>query len=47
MLLVLSIALLGRQVRAEERHLTAMHGAEYIRWASSAGRFVPGIGRFK
>lgn len=33
------------QVRLEERHLLAMHGDAYRRYAARTGRFVPGIGR--
>jgi protein-S-isoprenylcysteine O-methyltransferase Ste14 len=35
----------SRQVRLEERHLLALHGAAYGRYASRVGRFVPGVGR--
>jgi protein-S-isoprenylcysteine O-methyltransferase Ste14 len=35
----------SRQVRLEERHLLALHGDAYRRYASRVGRFVPGIGR--
>jgi protein-S-isoprenylcysteine O-methyltransferase Ste14 len=35
----------SRQVRLEERHLLALHGAAYRRYASRVGRFVPGVGR--
>jgi protein-S-isoprenylcysteine O-methyltransferase Ste14 len=39
------ILLFGMQARAEERHLRATHGAEYVAWASRVGRFVPGVGK--
>jgi protein-S-isoprenylcysteine O-methyltransferase Ste14 len=32
-------------VRLEERHLLAMHGDAYRRYAARTGRFVPGLGR--
>jgi len=41
--LVVGIELQVRLV--EEPHLLRTHGDAYARWASSAGRFVPGIGR--
>lgn len=34
------------QVRLEEQHLGRLHGADYARYASRVGRFVPGLGRF-
>lgn len=34
----------GLQARLEERHLLAMHGDAYRRYASRTGRFLPGIG---
>ena len=33
------------QVRVEERHLVALHGEAYARYASRVGRFVPCLGR--
>jgi protein-S-isoprenylcysteine O-methyltransferase Ste14 len=34
------------QVRlVEEPYLAATHGTAYLRYAASAGRFLPGIGR--
>lgn len=32
------------QTRREERHLLALHGAQFRAYASKVGRFVPGIG---
>lgn len=31
--------------RVEEPHLTASHGSAYLDWATTSGRFVPGLGR--
>jgi protein-S-isoprenylcysteine O-methyltransferase Ste14 len=43
--LVLGLAGLEVQVRSvEEPHLLHTHGEAYRRWASTAGRFVPGLG---
>lgn len=39
-------ATVAMQTRLEERHLLAMHGETYRRYASRVGRFIPGIGRF-
>jgi protein-S-isoprenylcysteine O-methyltransferase Ste14 len=36
---------IARQVRLEERHLLALHGDAYRRYAARVGRFVPGVGR--
>jgi len=36
---------IGWQVRLEERHLVALHGDAYLRYASRTGRFLPGVGR--
>lgn len=51
---VWSLALFGAglcavavQARLEERHLLAMHGDDYRRYASRTGRFVPGVGRLR
>ncbi len=41
------VALFGVQVRAEEEHLLKRHGDRYRAYASSVGRFVPGIGRLR
>lgn len=35
------------QVRREEWHLIALHGAAYRKYASRVGRFVPGVGRMR
>ena len=35
----------GGQTRAEEEHLTAIHGERYCAYAARVGRFVPGVGR--
>jgi protein-S-isoprenylcysteine O-methyltransferase Ste14 len=40
------MTMLGMQARLEERHLVHMHGEAYRAYARSAGRFVPGIGRW-
>lgn len=43
---VLLVVALEMQVRlVEEPNLRDVHGAAYERWAISAGRFVPGVGR--
>ncbi len=39
------VYVLGLQVRLEEEHLLALHGARYREYASRVGRFVPGVGR--
>lgn len=35
------------QTRLEERHLLAMHGDAYLRYAQRTGRFIPGLGRLR
>lgn len=36
------------QVRwVEEPHLRAIHGSTYLVWASTSGRFLPGVGRLQ
>jgi len=45
----ISLAFLGAmmvslQARLEEEHLIGLHAAEYLRWARSVGRFLPGVG---
>ncbi|MDP7113615.1 MAG: isoprenylcysteine carboxylmethyltransferase family protein [Myxococcota bacterium] len=40
-----STLLIMLQARLEEQHLLALHGPVYGRYASEAGRFLPGIGR--
>jgi protein-S-isoprenylcysteine O-methyltransferase Ste14 len=35
------------QTRLEERHLLALHGEAYRRYAERTGRFVPGVGRLR
>jgi protein-S-isoprenylcysteine O-methyltransferase Ste14 len=40
---LVALQLWVRQV--EEPHLAATHGAGYVDWAATSGRFVPGIGR--
>lgn len=46
--LVALIVALEVQVRAvEEPYLTATHGPDYRSYASSAGRFLPGVGRLR
>jgi protein-S-isoprenylcysteine O-methyltransferase Ste14 len=48
LLLVTAVFLLVRvQVRAEERHLTRLHGEDYLAYASRVGRFLPGIGMLR
>ena len=45
--LVAIVSTLEYHVRAvEEPYLVRVHGTEYTRWASHAGRFLPGLGRF-
>jgi protein-S-isoprenylcysteine O-methyltransferase Ste14 len=45
--LVILLVVLEVQVRAvEEPYLLRTHGASYRKYASTTGRFVPGIGRF-
>ena len=48
--IVALLAILGTleyHVRAvEEPYLRRVHGPAYVQWASQAGRFVPGVGRF-
>jgi protein-S-isoprenylcysteine O-methyltransferase Ste14 len=39
------IETIALQVRAEERHLAAEHGDVFRRYASTVGRFLPGIGK--
>ncbi|HJZ97958.1 MAG TPA: hypothetical protein VKE70_15715, partial [Candidatus Solibacter sp.] len=46
-LVAAAFVLFGVQARAEERHLRATHGAEYVNWAATVGRFVPGVGRLQ
>jgi len=29
----------------EEEHLVALHGEDYLGWARTVGRFLPGVGR--
>lgn len=31
--------------RVEEPYLRAVHGSTYLAWASTSGRFIPGVGR--
>jgi protein-S-isoprenylcysteine O-methyltransferase Ste14 len=38
--------IISLQVRMEERHLLALHGWTYGRYAARVGRFVPWLGRF-
>ena len=40
-----STLLIMLQARLEEQHLLALHGEAYRRYASAAGRFLPGLGR--
>lgn len=43
---VLTLVTLEAQVRlVEEPHLRSVHGASYERWAATAGRFLPSLGR--
>ncbi|MDP8257547.1 MAG: isoprenylcysteine carboxylmethyltransferase family protein, partial [Candidatus Alcyoniella australis] len=42
--MVLVFALISVQVRIEERHLVALHGEAYLRYAGRVGRFMPGLG---
>lgn len=44
--LVCLVALQVQTRLVEEPHLREMHGADYRRYGSSVGRFVPGLGRF-
>jgi protein-S-isoprenylcysteine O-methyltransferase Ste14 len=44
---VAALLTIGRQTRLEERHLLAMHGDAYRRYAARTGRFVPGVGRLQ
>ena len=42
----LAVVTIGVQVRlVEEPNLRRVHGADYLRWASRTGRFLPGLGR--
>jgi protein-S-isoprenylcysteine O-methyltransferase Ste14 len=41
---VIHLALLQWEARREERHLLRVHGDEYRRYASRAGRFLPKLG---
>lgn len=44
--LVMFVVAVELQVRVvEEPYLRALHGSEYETWATSCGRFVPGVGR--
>lgn len=43
--LLVTAVTVGIQTRREEQHLLALHGLRYRSYASTVGRFVPGIGR--
>lgn len=46
--LVLLVLALQLQVRVvEEPYLRATHGAAYLRYAATTGRFLPGVGRWR
>ncbi len=45
LLWIAALCTIAYQTRLEERHLLAMHGDAYRRYAARTGRFVPGIGR--
>jgi protein-S-isoprenylcysteine O-methyltransferase Ste14 len=40
-------AAIAYQVRLEESHLRARHGAAYLSYAARVGRFLPGVGRLR
>lgn len=40
-----ALLLISLQARLEERHLLRLHGEAYRGYASSVGRFMPGVGR--
>jgi protein-S-isoprenylcysteine O-methyltransferase Ste14 len=42
-----ALCTIAYQTRLEERHLLALHGDAYRRYASRTGRFVPGLGRLR
>lgn len=42
-----SVMLIAVQTRLEERHLTDLHGEQYLAYASRVGRFCPGVGLLK
>lgn len=44
---LVSFGAIARHTRLEERHLRAMHGDAYARYAERTGRFVPGLGRLR
>ena len=46
-MIVAIVALLAVQTRREERHLRALHGDAFDRWAAGTGRFVPWLGRIR
>lgn len=41
---IAALAAISWQTRIEERHLLALHGEAYLRYAERTGRFLPGIG---
>jgi len=43
---IAAFAAIAWQTRLEERHLLALHGETYRRYAERTGRFLPGVGRF-
>ena len=42
---LLSYVVVGFQARAEEEHLSRMHGDDFRAWAARTGRFLPWFGR--
>jgi protein-S-isoprenylcysteine O-methyltransferase Ste14 len=41
---IAAFAAIGWQTRLEERHLLALHGNVYRRYAGRTGRFLPAVG---
>lgn len=44
---LVALVAIGRHTRLEERHLLALHGDAYRRYAARTGRFLPGVGRLQ
>ncbi len=42
---LVALLVVAMQARLEEEHLSQLHGETYSDYASSVGRFLPGLGR--